>query len=140
LIPNKVFRFQCFNLKISIISLSYKEQLLRLKDKWINKLISKSETYFYCTISWFNMRMNTNFISGLSPLDTRHWTHASGLWTWCRLFGLLSCGLGTLDSGLWTLDMGLSGIFNPSPVMFSSKLIKLIEYTKIVMYTRVLYS
>ena len=42
--------------------------------------------------------------SGLSPLDTRHWTHASGLGTWCRLFGLLSSGLWTLDSGLWTLD------------------------------------
>ena len=97
---------------------------------------------------WFDLRMDTNFISGSRTLDTRHWTLASGLRTyvaskyvysglrtvdfelWTLNSGLwtLDFELGTLDSGLWTRDSGLGtletnlswDVFNPSPVIVSS--------------------
>ena len=67
--------------------------------------------------------------TGLTPLD-------SGLGVDSLDYCPLDSGHWTRDSGLWTLDAGLSGIFNPSPVIVSSMLIKLLAYTKIVMYTR----
>ena len=49
---------------------------------------------------WFDLRMDTNFISGSRTLDTRHWTLASGL----RTYVASKC---TLDLERWTLNSGL---------------------------------
>ena len=84
--------------------------------------------------------MDTNLISGYRTLDSRLLTLDTGLTPLDSGLGVDSLDYCHLDSGLWTLETGLSGIFNPSPVMVSSILIKLLEYTKIVMYTRILYS